>query len=123
MGGEIFYDNFQGAPGGPPIMAIFAGSPLWVPRKLRNFFSSKLWHVAYQISGIFDGEFIYGTHFVENQHFEENLDQKFGPKIQKKSKFWKINFFFKLWHAAVVAVMQSSIMPVITQTTQTNLSV
>ena len=57
--------------------------------------SSKSWHVAYQIVGIFDGEFKYGTYFVENQNFEKNLDQKF-----KNSKFWKLNIFsnYGMWH-------------------------
>ena len=78
-------------------MAIFAGSPLGVAKKLR-FFSSKLWHVAYQIAGICDGEFKHGTHFVENQNFEKILDHKFGPKLKKG--LWQINFFsnYGMWH-------------------------
>ena len=77
-------------------MAIFAGSPLGVPKKLRILFSSKLWHVAYQIVGIFDGEFKYGIYFVENQNFEKILDQKF-----KKIQNFGNSFFFKLWHAHI----------------------
>ena len=62
MGGEKKFDNFQGGPGGPPKMAIFAGSPLWVPRKHRNFFFVQTMACGISNCRVFHGEFsVIGT--------------------------------------------------------------